>query len=163
MKNDQALRGQLLQLLRGGNAHMSLDQTVADFPPEDMNTFPPDVSYTPWHLLEHIRLSQQDIVNFIENPDYQWPNFPDDYWPGLTEQADGPVWQATLQGIRDDLQKLIRLVEDPETDLYSDLPHAAGYNILREVLIVADHNAYHIGEFGILRQVMGTWPDSHSP
>ena len=162
MTNDEVLRDQLLQLLRGGNAHMSLDQAVVDFPPGSMNSYPQDVSYTPWHLLEHIRLSQRDILDFIENPDYEWLPFPEGYWPKQSEQADQKRWNTTLQGIKDDLGALERIIENPDTDLYSDLPHAKGYNILREVLIVADHNAYHIGEFGILRQIMGTWPENRT-
>jgi hypothetical protein len=158
---DKVVREHLLKLLRGGNAHMSLDYAVADFPPDAINKFPPKVVYTPWHLLEHIRISQRDIIDFIHDPNYVWLSFPEDYWPGREDVADEVQWHQTIQSIRDDLKELEQLVKNPATDLYSDLPQAKGYTILREVLVVTDHNAYHIGEFGILRQVMGTWPESH--
>ena len=157
MYADQAVRDQLLALLRGGNAHMSLDQAVENYPPEFMNTPAPDVGYTSWHILEHIRIAQWDILEFIRNPDYTSPSWPEGYWPAREERADRERWEATLEAIRDDNLDLQRLVAAPDTDLYADLPHAPGYNILREILVVADHNAYHIGEFAILRQVMGTW------
>jgi hypothetical protein len=157
MYADQAVRDQLLDLLRGGNAHISLEQAVEDFPPESMNASPPRVDYTCWHLLEHIRVAQWDILEFIRNPDHASPPWPEGYWPAPDERADPKRWEATLDALREDNLELQKLVAAPDTDLYTDLPHAPGYNILREILVVADHNAYHIGEFAILRQVMGTW------
>ncbi|MDX1437417.1 MAG: DinB family protein, partial [Anaerolineales bacterium] len=116
---DDILRAHLLKLLRGGNAHMSLDYAVADYPPESINEFPPNVPYSCWHLLEHIRISQRDILNFIKDPNYVWLNFPDDYWPDPSETADETRWRQTIQDIRDDTKELEEIVEDPETDLYS--------------------------------------------
>lgn len=158
MSSDQIVREQLLALLRGGNAHMRFDEAVAGFPMEHINNRPPHVPYTPWHLLEHIRIAQVDILEFIRNPRYVSPAWPEGYWPVQDEQADPARWQQTLAGFRADLQALQDLVADPHTDLYAPLPHAPGYTIFREILVVADHNAYHIGEFAILRQVMQTWP-----
>jgi hypothetical protein len=109
MNDNQVMRDQLLALLRGGHAHLTFDQAVADFPPDRINSRPPNVPYTPWHLLEHVRIAQWDILEFIRDP-----------------QHVSPEWPV--------------------------------YTILREILLVGDHNAYHIGEFAILRQVMGTWP-----
>jgi hypothetical protein len=152
------MRDQLLALLQGGNAHMSFDQAVADFPLAYFNRQPPHVSYTPWHLLEHIRLAQWDILEFIRNPAHVSPDWPEGYWPARDEQADETRWQQTLTAFRADLEALQALVMDPQTDLFAPIPHAPGYTIFREILVVADHNAYHIGEFAILRQVMGTWP-----
>jgi len=158
MEKMDALRKQLLDLLRGGNAHAPFEAVVADFPMEAINALPPNVAYSPWHLLEHLRLTQWDILDFIRNPAYVYLRWPEDYWPAKDAQATPAQWQATITAFQADLQELVKLVEDPATDLTSDLPHAPGYNILREILVVCDHNAYHIGEFGILRQVMGTWP-----
>jgi hypothetical protein len=158
MRTDKVMREQLLALLRGGNAHMGFDQAVADFPLAHINTKPPNVPYTPWHLLEHIRLAQRDILEFIRNPDYVSPSWPEGYWPAPNEQADETRWQQTISQFRADLKALEALVLDPNTDFFSDIPHAPGYTIFREVLLVADHNAYHIGEFAILRQVMDIWP-----
>lgn len=161
MSADSVLRQQLLALLEGGHAHMPLDDAVADFPPEHFNTRPPHIPYTPWHLLEHIRIAQWDILEFVRNPDYVSPPWPEGYWPPRDAQADEAAWNGTLAAIRADLEALKAMVRDPATDLTADLPHAPGYTLLREVLLVADHSAYHIGEFAILRQVMGTWPPGH--
>jgi hypothetical protein len=124
---------------------------------EAINTRPPNVPYTPWHLLEHMRITQWDILEFIRNPEHVSPEWPVDYWPAREAEADAARWQQSVEQFQADLGALVAIVEDPATDLYADLPHAPGYNILREMLLVADHSAYHTGEFGILRQVMGTW------
>lgn len=158
MNTDEVVRKQLLQLLRGGNAHMPYDQAVADFPMDAINTQPPNVPYTPWHLLEHMRITQWDILEFIRNPDHVSPSWPDEYWPAQDAQATPENWKATIQSFRADLKALQDIVSDPETDLYAPIPHAKDYTIFREILVVSDHSAYHIGEFGILRQVMGAWP-----
>lgn len=161
MNQDDAVREQLVQLLRGGHAHMSLDDAVADFPLEHMNTCPPHVSYTPWHLLEHMRRAQRDILDFIRDPQYAPLRWPDDFWPPREQLADAPAWQFTLSKLRSDRQVLEDLVVNSATDLYTPLPQGTGQNILREILTVSDHLAYHTGEFAILRQVMQTWPPTH--
>ena len=158
MNSDKVARDQLLALLRGGNAHMPYDQAVVDFPMKEINTRPPNVPYTPWHLLEHIRLAQWDILEFIKNPQHVSPPWPDGYWPDRDEQADEAAWHKTITSFRADLKALQDIVQDPNTDLTAPIPHAKDYTIFREILVVSDHNAYHIGEFAILRQVMGTWP-----
>jgi hypothetical protein len=160
MNADTVLREQLLALLRGGNAHMNLDQAVADFPMDHINTRPPNVSYTPWHLVEHLRRTQLDILEFIRDPDYVSPEWPKGYWPDQDETTDRAGWEKSILEFRADLESIMELVKDPHTDFFSPIPHAPGYTIFREVLLVADHNAYHIGEFAILRQVMNTWPAS---
>ena len=158
MESDEILHKHLLDLLRGGNAHMPLDAAVADFPPERINDMPPNVPYSPWHLLEHIRITQWDILDFIVNPKYVWRKWPDEYWPEKTARASLAQWNETIAKYHADLKSLDDLVANPATNLTEDIPHAKGYTILREILVVTDHNAYHIGEFAILRQVMGTWP-----
>ena len=164
MNNDNVLREQLLALLRGGNAHMGFDNAVAGFPVTRINTQPPNVPYTPWHLLEHLRIAQWDILEFIRNPDHISPEFPKGYWPAVDEQAGEARWQTTLREFRADLQALQELVADPDVDLLAPIPHAKNYTILREILVVADHNAYHIGELAALRQVMDIWAeDSNRP
>jgi hypothetical protein len=158
MNSDKVARDQLLALLRGGNAHMPYVQAVADFPMTEINTRPPNVPYTPWHLLEHIRLAQWDILEFIKNPQHVSPPWPDGYWPDRDAHADEAAWHKTIASFRADLKALQDIVQDPNTDLTAPIPHAKDYTIFREILVVSDHNAYHIGEFAILRQVMGTWP-----
>ncbi|MBO0781065.1 MAG: DinB family protein [Ktedonobacteraceae bacterium] len=161
MDTDQVVREHLRNLLLGGNAHMTFDDAVADFPAEHFNTRPPQVTYTPWHILEHLRITQWDILEFIRNPHYVSPQWPEGYWPAPDARTDRYGWEQTLASFRADLQTLIQMVDDPETNLYQTIPHGEGQTILREILLVADHNAYHIGEFAILRQVMGTWPPGH--
>jgi hypothetical protein len=138
---------------------MTFDQAVANFPMERINNLPPSVPYTPWHLLEHIRIAQWDILEFIRDPDHFSPEWPKGYWPPTDEQADEIKWRKTISDFHADFRALQDMVEDPGTDLYLPLPHATGYTVLREILLVADHNAYHIGEFAILRQVMDAWAD----
>jgi hypothetical protein len=159
MNTDKVVRNQLLSLLRGGNAHMGFDEAVADFPLEQINQNPPDVPYTPWHLLEHIRITQWDILEFIRNPDHVSPEWPAGYWPPRDREADAGQWTETIRQFQADLKALQEIVADPATDLYAVMPQGEKYNVLREILTVADHTAYHIGEFAILRQVMGTWPE----
>jgi hypothetical protein len=155
--DDKVLREQLLALLRGGNAHLGFDDAIANFSLEHINTKPPNVSYTPWHLLEHIRIAQWDILEFVRNPNHVSPQWPEGYWPAPDEQADEARWQQTIDKFKADLQAVEDLVQNPDTDFFGPIPHAPDYTIFREVLLVADHNAYHIGEFAILRQVMETW------
>jgi hypothetical protein len=156
---DKALRVQIKALLQGGNAHMSFDDAVANFPMEYINTNPPNVPYTPWQLLEHLRITQWDILEFIRNPKHVSPDWPKGYWPAQDAQADPVAWTKTIAAFCDDLESLVQLANDTSVDLYTPLPHGSGQNVLREFLLVADHNAYHLGEFAILRQVMGTWRD----
>ena len=162
MNNDKVLRDQLLAQLRGGQAHMGFEEAVADFPMAHINTRPPNVTYTFWHLIEHIRITQWDILEFVRNPDHVSPNWPKGYWPDPAQQATPDQWKATVAAFHKDIKDLEALATDPATDLFSPIPHGDGQTILREILLVADHNAYHIGEFGILRQVTQTWPASHS-
>ncbi len=157
MASDTALRDQLHHLLRGGNAHMKFDEAVADFPMDRINDRPPNVPYTPWHLLEHLRRTQRDILDFIRNPEYREMKWPDDYWPAPDAVTDAVMWQQTIAAFHADLQAVDDLATGPSTDLHATIPHGDGQTILREILLVADHNAYHIGEFAILRQVMGMW------
>jgi hypothetical protein len=158
MDKDAVLRQHVLNLLRGGQASMTFDEAVADFPMDRINDRAPNVPYTPWHLLEHMRIAQWDILDFSRNPDYTELKWPEEHWPAPDAKADGAAWNETLRAFRADFDAVCALVADPATDLYATIPHGTGQTILREALLVADHNAYHTGEFAILRQVMGTWP-----
>jgi len=157
MESDKVVREQLLSLLRGGNAHMNFDQAVADFPIQNINSKPPNVSYTPWYLLEHLRIAQWDILEFICDPKHVSPTWPEGYWPPENEEADQAKWEKTISNFQADMETLQDMVVDQQVDLYAPIPNAPDYTILREILLVADHNAYHIGEFAILRQVMDNW------
>lgn len=158
MADDHAVREQVVALLRGGQAHMTFDEAVANYPMEQINQIIPRGSYSPWHLLEHLRLTQWDILEFMTNSEYREPKWPEEYWPQREATATAEQWQETIATFRADLTRLEQLALDPAVDLDARIPWGSGQIMLREFLLVADHNAYHIGEFAILRQVMGTWP-----
>lgn len=160
-ENNVLLREQLLQLLAGRHAHMTIEEAVEDFPPEAMNEVPSNVAYTPWQLLEHIRIAQWDILEFIRDPEHVSPDWPDGYWPARSKQADEQMWENSVQRLLADREALAVIVRNPETELYAPLPHAPDYTILREILVVADHTAYHLGELGMMRQVLDAWGDEH--
>jgi hypothetical protein len=151
MKQDEVIREQLLALLRGGNAHMSFDQAVANFPMDQINTQPPGLPYTPWRLLEHIRLAQRDILDFVRDPAYVSPEWPEGYWPPQGEEADEARWRQTIEEFLADRREMEKIVANPDTDLSAPMPQGQRYTVLREVLVAADHNAYHLGEFGLVR------------
>jgi alkylation response protein AidB-like acyl-CoA dehydrogenase len=158
MTANDNLREQLLALIDGRGAHMPFDAAVADFPDDAINRRPPNVPYTPWHLLEHIRIAQRDILEYIRDRAYLAPTWPEEYWPALDATATPEQFARTIEGFRSDRAALHDLVADPATDLLAVILGTPGHTILREVRLVGDHNAYHLGEFAILRQVMGTWP-----
>ena len=159
MNDDNELRKQLVNLLLKRQAHMIFEDAVADFPLEHMNTRPPNCDYSFWQLLEHMRICQRDIIDYIKADDYAWPSFPEDYWPAETAVADPELWQKTIADFCDDRQELADLINDADIDLLAPLPNSGAHkhNIVREIHIIAAHNAYHTGEFGILRQIMGLW------
>ena len=153
------LRRQLVHLLIVRQAHMDFEDAVNDFPSEAINTRPSNCNYTVWHLVEHLRICQKDILDYIQSDDYEWPNFPDDLWPDTSATTDESGWQQSIEQFLADRRALVDLINDPATDLFSPLPNSGEHqhNILREINIVASHNAYHTGELGVLRQVMGLW------
>jgi len=163
VNSTDVLRDQLLELVAGRGAHMPLDEAVADFPDDAINARPPNVPYTPWHLLEHIRIAQHDLLEYITNRAYLEPTWPEEYWPPADATAAPDDFARTIDGIRADQQTFHDLVADPATDLLATIPGTPGHTILRQVRLLADHNAYHVGEFAILRQVMGTWPAGRQP
>ena len=158
MNHNQELRQQLENMLVKRQAHMTFEDAVANFPEAHINTRPSHVDYSFWHLLEHLRICQYDILDYIRNSAYQALKFPDGYWPAKEADTDLAGWQRTIDLFLADRQALVDIINDPETDFYTPIPHGwDGHNILREILVVADHNAYHLGELGILRQGMNLW------
>lgn len=157
MERDTLTRDQTVGLLRGGNAHMPFAEAVAAFPAEHVNTRPPNVPYTFWHLLEHMRLTQTDILEYLTSADYREREWPREYWPTPGAQATKREWDESIAGFERDLAAIVAIVADEQTDLLATVPSNDEHSILREALIVADHNAYHVGELAILRQVAGAW------
>lgn len=159
MSDEKTVREELLALLQGGNAHMSFEEAVAEFPPDFINAKPPQTPYSFWHFVEHLRIAQWDILEFIRNPKHVSPRYPEGYRPTPDQTTDESGWRTSCQSFMADLEALQEIVRTG--DLLSPLPHASAYTICREILLAADHNAYHIGELAIMRQVMGIWPENN--
>lgn len=154
-------RSELLMLLDDGHAHMGFEEAVRDFPESAMNTPVPNAPYTPWHILEHLRLTQLDMLNYIRDADYVAPKWPDEYWPDREAQADLNAWNTTIRLFRADLVELKAIAADSRLNLAEPIPTNSEHTILRSLYVIAAHNHYHIGEFAALRQVMGTWGAEH--
>ena len=158
MNNDERLREHVLYLLRGGGAHLSFEQAIADLPPELRGAKPDRVPHTPWRLLEHMRICQWDILEYSRNPQHVSPEWPEGCWPPHDALPTDDAWDNSVEAFRADLQAMQNLVADPEVDLLAPIPHGQnGHTILREALLVADHNAYHLGQLVVVRQALGVW------
>lgn len=155
--SDQALRDHLLELLRGGSAHLRFDEAIEGLPADLRGARAQDLPHTPWQLLEHLRIAQWDILDFSRNPDYVHIKWPDAYWPETATPPDDEAWDRSVEQFRRDLKAMEDLVADPKTDLFAKIPWGKGQTILREALLIADHNAYHIGQIVTLRQALGAW------
>jgi hypothetical protein len=157
MANDKILRSHVLALLEGGNAHVTFDKAVEGFPASLINENLPNVPYSAWRLLEHMRITQHDILDFITNPDYEDMEWPQDYWPPNGKKGTIKDWKKTVAAFKKDSKELQDIVRDPKTDLYAKIPKGNGQTILREALLVADHSAYHLGEFVVVRRMLKSW------
>ncbi len=158
MKDDTALRQHLLYLLGGGGAHLSFEQAIKGLPVKLRGAKPPGAPHTPWQLLEHLRIAQWDILEFSRNPKHVSPDFPAGYWPPTETPPSRAAWDKSVAAFRADLKAMKKLVKDPSTDLFAAIPHGDGQTILREALLVADHNAYHYGQLVLLRRLLAAWP-----
>jgi hypothetical protein len=160
MRDDgKVLRDHVLYLLRGGGAHLDFSKTISNFPVRLRGVRPAKLPFTAWRLLEHMRIAQWDILDFCRNPKYAPLDFPSGYWPQGDFPPDSWAWAKSVKDFRTDLHGIQRMVADPRTDLFAAIPHGEGQTILREALLVADHNAYHLGQFVILRRLLGAWKD----
>jgi DinB superfamily len=159
VNKDQALREHVLYLLGGGGAHLDFEAAVANLAVKLRGARASGALHTAWRLVEHMRICQWDILEFSRNPKHVSPKFPDGYWPLGDEPPNAAAWDKCLAAFRADLQAMQDLVSNPSTDLFARLPHGDGQTILREALLVADHNAYHLGQLVMLRRVLGAWPD----
>jgi hypothetical protein len=151
MDDDKSLREHIIELLDGKSAHINLESALKDFPLERINDRPVGSPHSAWQLLEHIRIAQWDILDFSRNADYKEMKWPDDYWP----KGDGTPekWNASVRQTLDDLQAMRDLVANDKTDLFAKIPHGSGQTILREAMLVADHNAYHLGQIVLLKKM----------
>jgi len=157
MKEQKSLQKHLLELLRGGQAHIDFESAVKDWPVPLRGKKLKGAAHSPWEVLEHMRLAQWDILEFTRNPKHVSPEFPAGYWPKKPAPPNSRAWNESVAAFRADLNAMIAIVEDDSSDFFAPLPHGDGQTILREVLVLADHNAYHLGELLLLRRLLGVW------
>jgi hypothetical protein len=154
---DRTLREHVLYLLQGGGAHAKFDEIIAGIPPKVRGQKPVGLPHSLWTLLEHLRIAQWDILEFSRNPKYVSPKWPEGYWPRTDAPPSPAAWNASIKKFRQDLKAMQTLVKSPKTDLFARIPWGDGQTILREALLVADHNAYHLGQMLDVRRLLGAW------
>jgi DinB superfamily len=157
MRNDKALREHLVYLLKGGGAHLDFDAAIKDLPANLRGKRPRGAAHSAWELLEHMRIAQWDILEFSRNAKHISPEFPSGYWPNSSAPPNPKAWSQSVEGFRADLKAMAELVANEATDVFAPIPHGEGQTVLREALLVADHNAYHLGQFVSLRRLLGAW------
>jgi hypothetical protein len=155
--NTSILRRHLIKLLRGRQAHVDFDAAVAGLPARLRGAKAPGLPFTPWRLLEHMRIAQWDILEFSRDAKHVAPKFPEGYWPASDAPPDTKAWERSVKAFRADLAAMQGLVANPATDLFAPIPHGQGQTVLREAMLVADHNSYHLGQLVLLRRALGAW------
>jgi hypothetical protein len=160
MATDKSLREHVVNLLKGGGAHVSFDDAVKDLPADLRGKRPKGADHSPWEILEHLRIALWDILEFSRDPKHVSPEFPSGYWPKTQAPPDANAWDKSVHAFRADAKALADLVADDSTDLLARLPHGDGQTVLREALVAADHNAYHLGELVLVRRLLGAWSAS---
>ena len=151
------VREQVISLLRGGNAHVTFEDAIKNLPPKLRGVKPESAEHTAWELLEHMRIAQWDILEFSRDAKHKSPEWPEGYWPKTSKPASDAAWKKSIAAIKKDRDAMIKLVSNPKTDLHARIPHGTGQTILREALLVADHNAYHLGQLVLLERLLGAW------
>ncbi len=157
MKNNDLLRNELLNYLEGRHTHAPYAEIVKDFPEKLMNEKPAGLPYSFWQMLEHLRITQFDMVDFIRNPNYKELEWPKDYWPADDEKATRKMWNESVRKFEEDLNALRKIVKDPKTDFFAPIPHGTGQTIMKEVLQIIEHAGYHLGQFLVMRRLAGEW------
>jgi hypothetical protein len=155
---DRSLRQHVVYLLSGGGAHAKFEDVVSGIPAKLRGRKPAGMPHSPWMLLEHLRLAQWDILEFSRSAKHVSPDFPEGYWPESEAPPSAAAWTASIRKFRDDLKAMENLVKNPKTDLFARIPWGDGQTILREALLIADHNAYHLGQLLDVRRLLGAWP-----
>lgn len=156
-KREASLRQQVEDLLTGGHAHAGFERVIRDIPVELRGKRPRGAQHSLWQVLEHLRIAQWDILEFSRNPKHVSPEWPGGYWPATPAPPDAKAWDRSVRSFRRDLKGMCALVADESKDLFVRIPHGDGQTLLREALVLADHNAYHLGEMVLLRRLLGSW------
>ena len=154
MSQDKTLREQLLAALSGDQSHLDFDSAIRDFPIELRGTKPAGAPHTAWQLLEHMRIAQHDILEFSRNPKYKSPKWPEGYWPSTDSPSGTQVWTASIESFKKDAAEFAALIKDPAQDLFRPFPHGDGQTLLREALVLAAHNSYHLGQIVFLKKTL---------
>ena len=157
MNTDQSLRKHLIELLDGGHAHASFDKVVEEFPAKLRGELPKGLPHSAWMLVEHMRLAQWDILDFSINPKYKPLKWPEDHWPKSPAPPSAAAWDKSINSFRGDSEAMKKLVKDSNTDLFAKIAWGEGQTILREALLVADHNSHHLGQLIDVRRLLGIW------
>ena len=155
--SDKALREHVINLLQGKGAHADFERATKGIPVAVRGKRPKGAAHSPWEILEHLRIAQWDILEFSRNPDHVSPVWPDGYWPGTPTPPNRTAWSKSVAAFKTDLAAMIKLVRSPKSDLFTPFKHGNGQTLLREALLVADHNAYHLGELVLVRRLLGAW------
>jgi len=155
---ETSLRRHVIELLEGGHAHATLENAIADFPQAERGRQPANLPHSAWMLLEHMRIAQWDILEFSRTRKHKSPAWPEGYWPAGDDPPSPAQWDKSLGQFRADLKAMVDLVKNPKTDLFTKIPWGDGQTILREALLVADHNAYHTAQIVDVRRLLGVWP-----
>jgi len=159
LSRERALREHLVYLLKGGGAHVHFEDALTGLPARKRGTFAKGLPHTAWQLLEHTRLAQWDILEFSRNANHVSPEWPEGYWPRTPVPRNDAAWEKSVRDFKHDLREMVRLVANPRTELFAKIPHGDGQTILREALLLADHNSYHIGQLVDLRRALHCWPE----
>jgi DinB family protein len=157
MDREAALRDHLVRLLAWQDAHGTFEAAVDGVPPSHRERVPQGVPYSPWQLLEHLRITQHDILDFCRNPNYTELHWPDDYWPRNAAPPSDSAWDDSVRGFLEDRAALQALATDRSVDLLATIPHGGGQTYLREILLAADHTSYHVGQLILVRRLLGIW------
>ena len=157
MKKEKSLRKHLAKLLEGGEAHATFEDAVKDLPPALRGKRPKGAEHSPWEIVEHLRIAQHDILEFSRNPKHVSPKWPEGYWPESPVPPNDKAWAKSVRAFAADVKAMRKLVAEKSTNLYDPIPHGDGQTILREALLSADHNAYHIGQLVLVRRLLGAW------
>ncbi len=159
MKDGSEVRRWLLWNLRGGNAHWTFEDAFGDLPAGKRGARAEGTPYSPWRILEHMRICQRDILEFTVHPDYESPPYPEGFWPEELAPESDEAWDRSMEQFRKDMQSIQDLVDDPQVDLFTPLPHGSGQTVMREAMLVVDHNSYHLGQMEMIRRLIGAFPD----
>jgi hypothetical protein len=157
MQSDKPVRDHLVKLLEGGQAHATFEAAIKGLPATLRGKRPKGAEHSPWEILEHMRIAQSDILEFSRDANHVSPEWPSGYWPKSKTPPNAKAWPKSVRAFHADLEAMRKLVAAESTDLYAPIPHGDGQTILREALLIADHNAYHIGELVLVRRLLGAW------